>query len=263
MPRVPCGWGQTDRVRSRPVGRRRSPRPAAARGRTRPIGTHTFFATNVDQPDALLQEFEQALATAAEVVDRAGFVPRVLDLGGGFPAPSARPGQLARHPLLSAGIHRALDARFPGRDAPDLLFESGRYLVATAGTLLTTVLDVKRSGDRTFVVVDAGINVLGGMSGLGRLLAPSAQPYGTGEGDPSVLAGPLCTPLDVLSTSVRLPDPRPGQLLAIPNVGAYGLTASLLGFLSRPPTTEIVTDRGQVLSARRLSVQAQEVHCDV
>ncbi|WP_217558999.1 type III PLP-dependent enzyme [Streptomyces sp. GbtcB6] len=239
-------------------------------GRARPIGMHTFSATNIGDPDELLQEFEQSLAVCAQAAERADFVPQVLDLGGGFPAPSARPGELTRHPKLADGITRALAASFPGDDAPALVFESGRYLTAAAGTLLTTVVDIKHSGGKTFVVVDAGINVLGGMAGLGRLLRPSVQPEtavdgpGASSGDEAlpVLVGPLCTPLDVLSTAVRLPEPRIGQILAVPNVGAYGLTASLLGFLSRPIPTEIVTDSGMVRSARRLSLRAEEVSCD-
>ncbi|MER5431779.1 type III PLP-dependent enzyme [Streptomyces sp. NPDC002588] len=240
-------------------------------GRARPVGTHTFAATNIDDPHALLAEFALAVDSTAEAVGRAGFVPEILDLGGGFPAPSGRPGDIPRHPRLARGLAHALDARFPGWRAgrPRILFEAGRSLVATAGTLLTTVLDVKRSGGRTFTVLDAGVNVLGGMSGLGRLLAPGIQPYALDEPAPAAgepepgragtLVGPLCTPLDVLSGSAALEDPYPGQLIAVPNVGAYGLTASLLGFLSRPLPVEVVVEDDRVLSARRLVLQPMEL----
>jgi diaminopimelate decarboxylase len=114
-----------------------------------------------------------------------------------------------------------------------------------------------------FVVLDAGVNVLGGMTGLGRLRAPDAQPRVIGRptepGGPVTLVGPLCTPLDVLSTAAPIAPPRPGQLLAIPNVGAYGPTASLLAFLSRPTPVEVVVDRGAVRRARRLVLHSEEV----
>ncbi|WP_367125824.1 type III PLP-dependent enzyme [Streptomyces phytohabitans] len=237
-----------------------------ARGRARPVGTHTFSATNVEDPAALLQEFHNAVAAVRLVCDTADFTPRLLALGGGFPAPMARPGALVRHPDLAAGLASGLDATFPGwrRGRPRILFESGRYLTAAAGTLLTRVLDVKSSGGRTFVVLDAGVHVLGGMTGLGRLMSPGARPLtvgGSGDGEETevTLAGPLCTPLDVLSASTRLVGPRPGQLLAVPNTGAYGPTASLLGFLSHPGPVEVVVDGPRVRGARRLVVNSEEV----
>jgi diaminopimelate decarboxylase len=255
--------------------------------RTRPVGTHTFSATNIDDLEALLAELRQSVATSAEAVRHSGVTPELLDLGGGFAAPSGRPGTLVRHPGLAAGLAETLDAHFPGwrRGAPRPAFESGRYLTATAGCLLTTVVDVKRSGGRVFAVLDAGVNVLGGMSGLGRLMAPAALPYpvqpahsaqgadGTTTGDgtgrdgeehgPVAVVGPLCTPLDVLNGAAPMRIPEPGQLLAIPNVGAYGLTASLIGFLSRPAPVEVVLDGARLVSARRLRLTATEVESHV
>lgn len=242
-------------------------------GPARPIGTHTYFATNIAEEDALLAEFEQALRTVVAVCDYAGYSPRVVDLGGGFPAPSSRGGVLPRHPALAGRLGVMLDRYVPRwrNGTIDVVFEAGRSVVATAGTLLTQILDVKQTKGRTFTVVDAGVNALGGMSGLGRLMAPDAKPYQLGldpENDPgeksdkmmtTTLMGPLCTPLDVLNREASLSGVQPGHVLAIPNVGAYGLTASLLGFLSHPMPVEIVHDSGEVLSARRLSLQSTEI----
>ncbi|MFI9504937.1 type III PLP-dependent enzyme [Nocardia sp. NPDC052566] len=238
-------------------------RPA---GPTRPIGTHTFSATNIEDPAALLAELRRSVATAAHAVGRCGFTPRVLDLGGGFPAPSAKPGVRVALPNLAEGLAETLDECFPGwrGGQPRILFESGRYLTATAGTLLTTVVDIKRSSGQTFVLLDAGVNVLGGMTGLGRLMSPSTQPRTVGaepsDGMPVSLVGPLCTPLDVLNRAATLANPRPGQLLAVPNVGAYGLSASLVGFLSRPMPVEVTVDVGRVQSVRRLQLRSSEVN---
>ncbi|NJQ01091.1 type III PLP-dependent enzyme [Streptomyces zingiberis] len=239
-------------------------------GAVRPVGMHTFCATNIADPVALAAEFEQSVRTIAAIAGPAGFTPQVLDLGGGFPAPFARPGSLPRHPQLRAAIDAALDTAFPDqrRNGTRVLFESGRALTATAGTLLTTVLDVKLSGDRVFAVLDAGVNVLGGMSGLGRLRSPSVVPIPLGEGTPAselspagpvTLVGPLCTPLDVLAPAVEGLSLSPGQTLAIPNTGAYGPTASLLGFLSRTPPAEVVVDGDRIVAAGRLGLHTQEV----
>ncbi|MGY5060728.1 type III PLP-dependent enzyme [Streptomyces sp. 900105755] len=237
------------------------------RKHTRPVGLHTYFATNVGDEDGLIAEFQRAVHAASAVCHDAGFTPEPLDLGGGFPAPQAVPGEIVRHPRLAGAIENALDRNLAGWRARgmEVAFESGRYLVAAAGTLVTEVLDVKRSHGRLFSVLDAGVNALGGMSGLGRLVSPGTRPYHlessrraaepeTVDAPAVTLVGPLCTPLDVLNRLVDMGEIRVGDLLAVPNVGAYGLTASLLGFLSHPLPVEVVHTGGTVESVRRLTL---------
>jgi diaminopimelate decarboxylase len=219
-------------------------------GRLRPLGLHFFPVTNVADPEALAREFELSVETAAAVRLKTGFTPSLIDLGGGFAAPFARPGDLPDYSGLRGVLEAPLDRLFPRwrTGSPVIAFESGRHLAGPCGTLLTTVLDVKRSGGRTYAVLDAGTHVLGGMSGLGRIMAPAAVPLvdcGPGGGmeerpgaegaeGATTLVGPLCTPLDVLNRSASLGPLKAGDLLRIPNTGAYGLTAGLLAFLSRP-----------------------------
>jgi diaminopimelate decarboxylase len=53
--------------------------------------------------------------------------------------------------------------------------------------------------------------------------------------------------------------PRIGELVAIPNVGAYGLSASLLAFLGHPTPVEVVVDGGRVVEATRLRLDRHTV----
>jgi diaminopimelate decarboxylase len=53
---------------------------------------------------------------------------------------------------------------------------------------------------------------------------------------------------------VPAPDARPGDLLTVPNVGAYGLSASLLAFLGHPAPTEAVVDGDRLVHLSRLTV---------
>jgi diaminopimelate decarboxylase len=106
-------------------------------------------------------------------------------------------------------------------------------------------------------VLDSGINHLGGMAGLRRV--PPILPglvAGSGDGDPRpvILAGPLCTPLDSWSRNAPLHPVRTGDLLAVPNVGAYGLSASLVAFLGHPAPVEIVVDGGRPVHASRIQI---------
>ncbi|MFI5833400.1 alanine racemase [Micromonospora sp. NPDC051300] len=224
-------------------------------------GFHLYTGSNVDSVDALVAQFTTAAGTAHRLRDLLGVELDVLDLGGGFGAPFARPGANADLSGLAERVGEALDGLFPAwRDgAPTVAFESGRFLTATAGTLLTRVLDVKRSQGTPVVVLESGINHLGGMSGLRRLppLVPALHPADGRDGEPlggAIVAGPLCTPLDTWARAATLPDVRPGDVLAVPNVGAYGLSASLLAFLGHPAPVEVVCDGDRVVETSRLTL---------
>jgi diaminopimelate decarboxylase len=237
-------------------------RSAQSSGLLRPVGIHLFPATNVPTAEDLVAEFKSSIDTAATVLRQAGLAARLVDIGGGFAAPFARPGTRVRYENVRERLSATLDDRLPGwrGGEPRIAFESGRYLAGGCGSLLTTVLDVKTSGASTYVVLDAGVNALGGMSGLGRLMVPDAQPTGatpsTAKAAPGHrinLVGTLCTPLDVLSRSAAIPVPNVGDVLEIPNVGAYGLSASLLAFLSKPIPAEVVLEEdGSVVHVRRM-----------
>jgi len=218
-------------------------------------GLHLFSQSNAKDEDALIEEFRHTIEVAAQVEADLGVALRLLDIGGGFSVPYGRHGARDAYPKLRGELEAALDLRFPRWRRGDLRIavESGRYLVGDSGTLLASVSNVKTSRDRRFVILDAGINTFGGMSGLGRILPVSIRIEGdaevTGKG---TLAGPLCTPGDLLAREIDLPELGEGDTVAIPNTGAYGPTASLLMFLGRPAPAEAVVRGGEVLSVSRI-----------
>lgn len=205
-------------------------------------GVHVYFGTQVASVEALAKNTQCALDTASRVSTALGFDCEVANVGGGFPWPYAS--DAAGSDLT--GLRDALEVVWkasPLHGKTQLCFESGRYLCASSGTLLTTVLDVKKAGSKTFVVLDTGIHHLGGMSGLGRIPRAALTLINlTARRDGEIVAdvvGPLCSPLDSLARGQKMPPVEVGDVLAVPNVGAYGLTASLLGFLSHETPWEI------------------------
>ncbi|MET9025955.1 alanine racemase [Nocardia sp. NPDC004168] len=223
-------------------------------------GLHFFPASSVTDPSTLLSGIEHSLTVAAELQEHAAAPFTEIDLGGGFATPFATAGPPVDYSGLREPVAALLDRYAPGwrQGTPVISFESGRYLVGSAGSLICSVLDVKQLGDRHYAILDAGINHLGGLSGLGRLLPMRAQlvsladrSAGHAEERSVDFVGPLCTPMDTLSRNVRMPLPHVGDSMRVPNVGAYGLSASLLGFLSRALPREAVVDNGQLHSISR------------
>jgi diaminopimelate decarboxylase len=225
------------------------------------VGVHVYYGTQISA-ETLVTTTTSALEAAERVSRRLRFTCRIVDAGGGFPWPYASPGtgpDLAPVKDGYAGL-----ARDGFAHASALWFESGRYLSAASGTLLATVLDVKESKGKKFIVLDTGINHLGGMAGLGRIARPSialARLDGDADSAETVdVVGPLCSPLDSLGRGVSAPALRPGDAVAVPNVGAYGLTASLIGFLGHPPPTEVAFRGAQAVAAHRLGHGHSRVH---
>lgn len=236
-------------------------------GPVRVAGVHFFLATNLADEDALVANFGRAV-TAAAVLRREGMPMAVLDLGGGFGAPYGKPGPLPSYGRLRDRLLCLLTGAWPGwpDGGPALWFESGRHLVGTAGTLAATVVEVKHSKGERFVVLDSGIHHLGGMSGLRRLPqldldVCSAVDSRAPLPGPTRVVGPLCTTLDSWSLRASLPDVRPGDLVSVANVGAYGLSAGLIAFLSHDcPVEVVVSETGDVHASRLVIERALTEH---
>lgn len=221
------------------------------------VGFHLYWGTQIAESGALLASFEKTVELAGELAPRLGIPLEILNLGGGFPWPYAHRGAGTDLSPLREGLG-SLRERSGLAGKARWWFESGRHLVASSGTLLTRVREIKRSkDDRNFLILDTGIHHLGGMAGLGRIPRFSIDlevPLARLGNETLVvdIVGPLCTPLDCLAKKIEIPRLEPGDLLSIPNVGAYGATASVTAFLSRTPAAEILHRGGEILAMHRL-----------
>ncbi|MFI9407026.1 type III PLP-dependent enzyme [Nocardia sp. NPDC052316] len=221
------------------------------------VGFHLFSGSNITAADRLADQLSDNAVLAAELAAAIGVELREVDLGGGFPAPYAGRGAAMDLSALQGLGDRIAAVWCGSATPPQISFESGRYLVATSGSLISRVVDSKVSKGHSYVVLESGVNHLGGMSGLRRLARPNPAVEILGQHNGLVrgsLVGPLCTPIDCLSSDVELPAVAEGAIVRIPDVGAYGLTASLIAFLGHPAPIEVVIDGDAVVSASRLTV---------
>ena len=177
-----------------------------------------------------LDPYRRAVAALARVGDF-----EVYDLGGGLGVPYLPDDDVPSAEdwvtEVVAAAHAELGA---GRS---LVLEPGRSLVANAGVTLYRVESVKpgAAGER-IVAVDGGMS-----DNLRPMLygaaydAALADRIGAG-GDACTVVGKHCESGDVLVRDVRLPDPRPGDLLVTPATGAYGhAMANNYNGVPRPP----------------------------
>jgi diaminopimelate decarboxylase len=130
-----------------------------------------------------------------------------------------------------------------------LVMEPGRYLVGSAGVLLTTVLSRKHSGGKDLVIVDAGMNDLVRPSHyMAYHEMAEVELHGRPEGEVDVV-GPVCETGDFLARDRTLPGLDRGERLAVLGAGAYGFVMAS-NYNSRPRPAEVVVDEGRWWVAR-------------
>ncbi len=123
-------------------------------------------------------------------------------------------------------------------------------MVGNAGVLLTRVLYIKKNGDKTFVVVDAGMNDLARPSLYGSyhsILHVRERKTAPVRVD---VVGPICESGDFLARDREIPLPAEGDLLAVMSAGAYGMSMSS-NYNSRGRAAEVMVEGGkETLMAR-------------
>ena len=170
-----------------------------------------------------------------EALRKEGARIRYLDLGGGLGI--RYKDEEPPHPEEYAG---ALIQGLRGLDVT-LILEPGRVVVGNAGILVTEVLYLKEGEEKTFVIVDGGMNDLIRPALYGSYQAIRPVVEGKGEMIVADVVGPICESGDFFAKDREIPRPQEGDLLAVMSAGAYGFTMSS-NYNSRPRAPEILVD---------------------
>lgn len=209
-------------------------------------GLHIYAGSQNLRAEAIAESFEQTLDLARRLASQAPGPIRVLNLGGGFGIPYFA----GEAPLDLAAVGARLAGMLPAarRDFPqaEFILELGRYLVGEAGLYVCRVIDRKFSRGQLFLVTDGGLHHhLAASGNLGQVLRKNfpvlvGNRVAADAGGIATVVGPLCTPLDILADRAPLGHARIGDLIAVAQSGAYGLSASPTHFLSHPEPAEVL-----------------------
>ena len=132
-----------------------------------------------------------------------------------------------------------------------LLLEPGRSLIGPAGVLLTRVLYRKQNGEKRFVIGDAAMNDLirPALYGAHHEIVPVSRK----EHSPAQtfdIVGPVCETGDFFARDRALAAPQPGDLLAILDTGAYGMSLAS-NYNTRARAAEVLVDGHRAKVIRR------------
>jgi diaminopimelate decarboxylase len=182
-------------------------------------GVHMHIGSQITD----LAPFRNAFALLHELVADLrgqGFTISFVNLGGGLGIPY-------RHdqptPPLPADYARLVQEEVGGLGLR-LLFEPGRMIAGNAGVLVTRVLYVKRGADKTFTIVDAGMNDLmrPTLYEAYHEIVPVIEPAPGTRSVVTDVAGPVCETGDYLALARALPEFNAGDLISVMTAGAYG-----------------------------------------
>lgn len=199
-------------------------------------GVHIYNGTQISEFN-FRESIYQTNKIVSEIELIIGYKLKYVNYGGGLEWPFMQSGTAMITPDKVMGILSGIES----------CFEFGRYLVASCGTLETEVLDVKERNGLQILIISAGVNILNGLSASGRLIRQKPDFHvikdkNNDEMLPTAVYGPLCTPADYLTLDTSLPRLSPGDILTIPNCGAYAANTGLTNFLLREPAKEVIVE---------------------
>ncbi len=203
-----------------------------------------------------VEPFMAAMQRVAELVRQLrseGHEIRYVDAGGGLGisySPGAEFDFATRVSEYSQAVLRGL-----GGSKIHLLLEPGRTLVGPAGALLTRVIYVKQNGAKRFIVTDAAMNDLlrPALYKAHHEIVPVVRGANESTGIFDIV-GPVCETGDFFARDRELPEVAEGELLAILDAGAYGMSLSS-NYNTRPRAAEVlVKGRSAKLVRKRESI---------
>lgn len=216
-----------------------------------PVGVSVHIGSQITDMKPFTEAIERVLALVRDL-EEDGLNISFVDAGGGLGIhyEKATPAAMARDirdyakalcsPLRRSGLH--------------LLLEPGRAIVAAAGALLTRALYAKENHGKQFLVVDAAMNDLIRPSLYQAHheivpVTPRSDPKGATAGKMDIV-GPICESGDFFARDREMPWVASGDLLAILDAGAYGMSLAS-NYNTRPRAAEVLVDGKKIKQIRR------------
>lgn len=201
-----------------------------------PVGVSFHIGSQIFDLTAIRSASERAVELWLSAREQ-GIHLRDLDCGGGLGVPYDG----GREPDLDGYIESLTGTAT--KLGATLVLEPGRWLVASAGTFVTRVLYTKAAPGRRIAVCDGGMNDL-----IRPALYEAFHPIETiarGErpSGPVDVVGPVCESGDFFALGRELPQPEPGDLLAIGFAGAYARVMAST-YNARPLAAEVLIEGG-------------------
>ena len=197
------------------------------------VGVHQHIGSQITEVQPFVDALEKLLGFVKEL-KAAGVAIRYINIGGGLGITYKD-----ETPPLPAELAKAIKPLLRNSGCT-LVLEPGRAIVGNAGILVTSALYHKDSGEKRFLIVDAGMNDLirPSLYEAYHEIKPVVEDGTAGRAVVDVV-GPICESGDFLAKDREVPEMKQGALLAVMGAGAYGFSMSS-NYNSRPRVAEVM-----------------------
>lgn len=219
-------------------------------------GIHVYNGTNILDAQSVYENTKYILELFEIISKKYATNFTMVDVGGGMGIPYF-PNQTAididEFKSLMFPLFKAFNKRFPNTR---IIMESGRFIIGTAGYFAVEANNIKVNHGSTYVVTDGGTNCHSAAAGSGRVVKRNFPMENISASKNSLVkkyqvAGPLCSPDDIIGRNIELAEVKEGNILVISGSGAYGPTSSPGLFHSHGVPVEVLAFKDEIHLIRK------------
>ena len=210
------------------------------------VGVDVHIGSQIGDLGPMEAAFRKTVDLARKLIGEGHAISRI-DLGGGLGIPYQ-----AEDAPASPADYAAMVRRVIGDLPVQVILEPGRVIAGNAGVMVTEMLYKKPAPDRTFLIIDAGMNDLMRPALYSAhhdvLLLKEAK-----DGAPVSaydIVGPICESTDKFATERKLPPIEEGDRMAFLSSGAYGAVLASQ-YNARPLVPEVLVDGAKYAIVRK------------
>ncbi len=197
------------------------------------VGVHQHIGSQITEVQPFVDALEKLVGFVNELKS-AGIKIQYINIGGGLGIPYRD-----ETPPLPKEVAQAIRPLLENCGCT-IIMEPGRAITGNAGILVTSALYHKDSGEKRFLIVDAGMNDLirPSLYEAYHEILPVVESSAAPEAAFDVV-GPICESGDFLGKDRKMREIQQGELLAVMSAGAYGFSMSS-NYNSRPRAAEVL-----------------------
>ncbi len=182
-----------------------------------------------------VKPFKEVLSVINKIINKTKISFKFIDLGGGMGISYSK-----KEKQLNLKQYAQLVNKFIKNKNSKIIFEPGRFIVGNTAVLITKIIYIKKSNNKNFVILDAGMNNLmrPSLYDSQHQIIPLKKANKLFRGH-CVFVGPVCESSDKFSRLKSFPQIKEGDYVSLADVGAYGMSLSS-NYNTRPTIAEIM-----------------------
>jgi len=184
-----------------------------------------------------VKPFKKVLSEINKIINKTKINFKFIDLGGGMGISYTK-----KEKQLNLKQYAQMVNKFMKGKNSKIIFEPGRFVIGNTAVLITKIIYIKKSNNKNFIVLDAGMNNLmrPALYDAQHQIVPIKKTNKLFRGN-FEFVGPICESSDKFSIQKNFSQIKEGDYVGITHVGAYGMSLSS-NYNTRPTIAEVMVN---------------------